>query len=164
MFEAADLIYTKPWSRILTYQIGIVIGFVMDHMKRNSRPLNPISRSLWTAFVCLVFALGVLDDENNYTALQHQLGWSVGRLVYFTVLGSAILLAESGGPHGLVNRLARSPFIRLFSRVSYCFYMCHCVVLLGIFSTLEENVFINNFIMVRILWSRRMIWSAQNCN
>lgn len=180
MFEYADQMYTAPWCRILTYQVGVIIGFALHRIRSldataSAVVLAVIERYLmrpivWTVIVA-VLLVGIYDDETAFGPLQNQLTWSGGRFVLFLVIGSGILLAEleamacPGG--GLVNRIARHPFFERFSKVSYCFYMCHSLVLLGIVSTLEQSVSINNCIMVRnefyshiLLYMDRYLYTA----
>ncbi|OWR49275.1 hypothetical protein KGM_215307 [Danaus plexippus plexippus] len=127
-FTQFDKIYDKPWTRLGPYLVGIATGWIL--FKTNLK-IN-MSRVWWCVgwAVCagvllsLVFGLhgarlaGVTAAV--FSALSHSLwaacvGW--------------VIIACSTGHGGWVRPLLSSPVLYPFSRVTYCAYLVHPVVL-----------------------------------
>lgn len=127
-FTQFDKIYDKPWTRLGPYLVGMVVGWIL--FKTN---LRIRMRKIWawlgwiicsSTLLFLIFGLyktqlGVASAA-VYSALSHSLwaacvGW--------------IIVACSTGYGGWVRHLLSSPILYPFSRVTYCAYLVHPVVL-----------------------------------
>ncbi|XP_041974276.1 O-acyltransferase like protein-like [Aricia agestis] len=127
-FTQFDKIYDKPWTRFGPYLVGMATGWIL--FKTNSK--IRFGR-LWAYFgwaVCsavllfLVFGLYILELSGGgaalYSALSHSLwaaciGW--------------VIVACSTGHGGPVRSLLAWPVLYPLSRVTYCTYLVHPVLL-----------------------------------
>ncbi|XP_037300557.1 nose resistant to fluoxetine protein 6 [Manduca sexta] len=127
-FTQFDKIYDKPWTRLGPYLVGMLTGWIL--FKTN---LKIRMKSIWAwvgwlvcAAMLLFLIFGLYKTELSpaaaavYSALSHSLwaacvGW--------------IIIACSTGHGGWVRPLLSAPFLYPFSRVTYCAYLVHPVVL-----------------------------------
>ncbi|CAG5034852.1 unnamed protein product [Parnassius apollo] len=127
-FTQFDKIYDKPWTRLGPYLVGMATGWIL--FKTNLKiKMNRIWAYVGWA-VCtgtlLFLIFGLYSTQLNvaaaavYSALSHSLwaaciGW--------------IIIACSTGHGGWVHPLLSAPIMYPFSRVTYCAYLVHPVVL-----------------------------------
>jgi len=126
-------IYVKPWSRCGTYLVGVLLGYVL-HRTQNRIRLRPLfTILLWAASagLCLLVLFGltgfakqtlpITSTATGFYASLHRLGWSVGIaiIVYLCVHGYG----------GVMNWLLCLRIWRPASRMSYCLYLVHPVVI-----------------------------------
>ncbi|XP_049887936.1 uncharacterized protein LOC126382208 [Pectinophora gossypiella] len=127
-FTQFDKIYDKPWTRLGPYLVGMAVGWILfkTNLKiRMSKIWAWVGWIICTAtLLFLIFGLyktelGVVSAA-VYSALSHSLwaaciGW--------------IIIACSTGHGGWVSPLLAAPILYPFSRVTYCTYLVHPVVL-----------------------------------
>ncbi|KAJ8734380.1 hypothetical protein PYW07_014931 [Mythimna separata] len=127
-FTQFDKVYEKPWTRLGPYLVGMLTGWILfkTNLKiRMTRVWAAVGWAVCTAtLLFLIFGLyktelGVLSAA-VYSALSHSLwagciGW--------------IIIACSTGHGGWVRPLLSAPVLYPFSRVTYCAYLVHPVVL-----------------------------------
>ncbi|XP_026727453.1 uncharacterized protein LOC113493675 [Trichoplusia ni] len=127
-FTQFDKVYEKPWTRLGPYLVGMLTGWILfkTNLKiKMSRVWASVGWVVCTAtLLFLIFGLyktelGVLSAA-VYSALSHSLwaaciGW--------------IIIACSTGHGGWVRPLLSAPVLYPFSRVTYCAYLVHPVVL-----------------------------------
>ncbi|XP_048482019.1 nose resistant to fluoxetine protein 6 isoform X1 [Plutella xylostella] len=127
-FTSFDKIYDKPWTRLGPYLVGMATGWIL--FKTN---LRIRMNKLWVTvgWLCctgtlLFLIFGLYNTRLSvaaaaaYSALSHSLwaaaiGW--------------IIVACSTGYGGWVRSLLAAPVLYPFSRVTYCAYLVHPVVL-----------------------------------
>ncbi|VVC86998.1 unnamed protein product [Leptidea sinapis] len=127
-FTQFDKIYDKPWTRLGPYLVGMVTGWIL--FKTN---LKIRMNRVWTCvgWICctgmlLFLIFGLYRSELSvasaavYSAVSHSLwaaaiGW--------------IIIACSTGHGGWLHALLSAPVLYPFSRVTYCAYLVHPVVL-----------------------------------
>ncbi|XP_046473634.1 nose resistant to fluoxetine protein 6 [Neodiprion pinetum] len=123
-----DKIYDKPWTRLGPYLIGMSVGYLL--FKTNCK----ITMSKMTVTVgwllstaCLLSLLyGLYETELSlataaaYSSLSHS-AWSLGL--------AWIVVACSTGYGGYVNSILSAPILHPFSRVTYCAYLVHPIVI-----------------------------------
>ncbi|XP_075990168.1 uncharacterized protein LOC142985805 [Anticarsia gemmatalis] len=127
-FTQFDKVYEKPWTRLGPYLVGMLTGWILFKTNLKIR-MNRIWA--WVGWiVCtatlLFLIFGLYQTELGvwsaavYSALSHSLwaaciGW--------------IIIACSTGHGGWVTPLLSAPVLYPFSRVTYCAYLVHPVVL-----------------------------------
>lgn len=127
-FTQFDKVYEKPWTRLGPYLMGMFAGWILFKTNLKIR-MNRIWA--WVGWiVCsatlLFLIFGLYKTELGiwsaavYSALSHSLwaaciGW--------------IIIACSTGHGGWVTPLLSTPVLYPFSRVTYCTYLVHPVVL-----------------------------------
>lgn len=123
-----DKIYDKPWTRLGPYLVGMAVGWILfktDCKIRMSKVTVLLGWSL--SFACLlslVYGLygAVLDPITAaaYSSLSHS-AWAMSL--------SWIVIACSCGYGGPVNKILSWTLLYPFSRVTYCAYLVHPVVI-----------------------------------
>ncbi|KAI8429393.1 hypothetical protein MSG28_000036 [Choristoneura fumiferana] len=146
-FTQFDKIYDKPWTRLGPYLVGMATGWILfkTNLKiRMSRVWAWIGWVICTAtFLFLIFGLyktelGVASAA-IYSALSHSLwaacvGW--------------IIIACSTGHGGWVEPLLSAPILYPFSRVTYCAYLVHPVVLRYVAMHLTHPIHLGELLVV----------------
>ncbi|XP_022113117.2 nose resistant to fluoxetine protein 6-like [Pieris rapae] len=127
-FTQFDKIYDKPWTRLGPYLVGMATGWILFKTNLKIRMSRIWAIVGWV--VCtgtlLFLIFGLYRTELSvgsaavYSALSHSLwaaciGW--------------IIIACSTGHGGWVRPLLSAPVLYPFSRVTYCAYLVHPVVL-----------------------------------
>ncbi|XP_058791730.1 O-acyltransferase like protein isoform X2 [Phymastichus coffea] len=123
-----DKIYDKPWTRLGPYLIGMAVGYYLfktDCKVHMSKATVFIGWLLSTA--CLLSLLyGLYEAELSaaagaaYSSLSHS-AWALGL--------AWIVVACSTGYGGYVNDILSAPILYPFSRVTYCAYLVHPIVI-----------------------------------
>ncbi|XP_018572754.1 nose resistant to fluoxetine protein 6-like isoform X2 [Anoplophora glabripennis] len=123
-----DKIYDKPWTRLGPYLIGMCTGWLL--FKKNCRiRMSKLSVTVgWTASVACLLSLvyGLYETRLTpsagaaYSALSHS-AWAVGL--------SWIVVACCTGYGGIVNKILSATILYPFSRVTYCAYLLHPIII-----------------------------------
>ncbi|KAL4703979.1 hypothetical protein ACJJTC_000365 [Scirpophaga incertulas] len=127
-FTQFDKIYDKPWTRLGPYLVGMLTGWILFKTNLKIRMSRVAVGAGWASCCALLlFLIFGLYRANlstaaaaTYSALSHSLwaacvGW--------------IILACSTGHGGWVRSILAAPVLYPFSRVTYCAYLVHPVVL-----------------------------------
>ncbi|KAH8362612.1 hypothetical protein KR200_004499 [Drosophila serrata] len=123
-----DKIYDKPWTRLGPYLIGMAVGWILFRTNCKIRLPKVTVASAWflamlNLFV-LVFGLYRADLSQltaaAYSSLSHS-AWALS-LAWITI-------ACSTGYGGYINSLLSAPCLYPFSRVTYCAYLVHPIVI-----------------------------------
>ncbi|XP_067638843.1 nose resistant to fluoxetine protein 6-like isoform X2 [Eurosta solidaginis] len=123
-----DKIYDKPWTRLGPYLIGMGVGWILFRTNCKIRLPRLTIATLWilallNLFV-LVFGLYRADLSQftaaAYSSLSHS-SWALS-LAWITI-------ACSTGYGGYINSLLSAPCLYPFSRVTYCAYLVHPIVI-----------------------------------
>ncbi|XP_063984194.1 O-acyltransferase like protein isoform X1 [Diachasmimorpha longicaudata] len=123
-----DKIYDKPWTRLGPYLIGMSVGYFLfktDCKVKMSRTTVVVGWLLSSA--CLLSLLyGLYEAELSpitaaaYSSLSHS-AWALGL--------AWIVVACSTGYGGWVNKILSAPILYPFSRVTYCAYLVHPMII-----------------------------------
>ncbi|XP_005184104.2 nose resistant to fluoxetine protein 6 [Musca domestica] len=123
-----DKIYDKPWTRLGPYLIGMAVGWILFRTNCKIRLSKTKVAIGWTLASLNLFVLvfGLYRAELSqftaalYSSLSHS-AWAVS-LAWITI-------ACSTGYGGFVNTLLSAPCLYPFSRVTYCAYLVHPIVI-----------------------------------
>ncbi|XP_053381296.1 nose resistant to fluoxetine protein 6-like [Mercenaria mercenaria] len=130
--EAFTLIYVKPWCRIAPYVVGLFTGYILyktDCKVKMSKFVNMLGWAIATAFALLVL-YGLYDSEGT-----EKLGVDAAALYNATgrtAWGMAVawvIFACATGYGGPVNALLSWRAIIPLSRLTYCAYLVHPVIM-----------------------------------
>lgn len=123
-----DKIYDKPWTRLGPYLIGMAVGWILFRSNCKIRLPKLTVATAWTLamlnLLVLVFGLYQTDLSQftaaAYSSLSHS-AWALS-LAWITI-------ACSTGYGGYINSLLSAPCLYPFSRVTYCAYLVHPIVI-----------------------------------
>lgn len=128
-----DYYYYAPWCRFHTFGIGIFVGYVVWWSKGKLRMSKIVNLALWlvAAGLCLSVTYGAFSAESGghtptraEKAVYNSLGrtaWSVG-VAY-------VIIACYTGHGGPVNKLLSWPGFVPLSKITYCAYLLHPIVI-----------------------------------
>ncbi|XP_052737109.1 nose resistant to fluoxetine protein 6-like [Bicyclus anynana] len=127
-FTQFDKIYDKPWTRLGPYLVGMATGWILfkTNLKiKMGMVWACVGWAVCTAtFLFLIFGLYKTEldvvSAAVYSALSHSL-WAA--------CVAWVIIACSTGHGGWVRGLLSAPVLYPFSRVTYCAYLVHPVVL-----------------------------------
>ncbi|KAJ6620116.1 Nose resistant to fluoxetine protein 6, partial [Pseudolycoriella hygida] len=123
-----DKIYDKPWTRLGPYLIGMSVGWLLFKTNCKIRMRLPTVVAGWvTSSACLLYLIyGLYNTELSqlyaaaFSSLSHS-AWAAAL--------AWIVVACSTGYGGYINTLLSAPCIYPFSRVTYCAYLVHPIVI-----------------------------------
>ncbi|XP_076387230.1 O-acyltransferase like protein isoform X2 [Megachile rotundata] len=142
-----DKIYDKPWTRLGPYLIGMSIGYFLfktDCKVKMSKTTVVVGWLLSSA--CLLSLLyGLYETELTpimaaaYSSLSHSI-WALGL--------SWIVVACSTGYGGYVNNILSAPILYPVSRITYCAYLVHPLVIRLTAMNLDSPFHLGNYTMM----------------
>ncbi|RZC32187.1 Acyl transf 3 domain containing protein, partial [Asbolus verrucosus] len=144
-----DKIYDKPWTRLGPYLIGICVGWFLFKKNCQLRMSKLVVTSGWTAaLACLLSLVYGLYEVNlspltgaAYSALSHS-AWALGL--------SWVVIACSTGYGGFANAILSSTILYPFSRITYCAYLLHPVVVTLMIMTTDSPLHLGTSLMAII--------------
>ncbi|EFA05306.2 nose resistant to fluoxetine protein 6 [Tribolium castaneum] len=144
-----DKIYDKPWTRLGPYLIGMCVGWFL--FKKNCQlTMSKLAVvSGWTAAIaCLLSLVYGLYEANlsplagaAYSALSHS-AWALGL--------AWIVVACSTGYGGFANSVLSSTILYPFSRITYCAYLLHPVVIRVMTMSMDSPLHLGSLVMIII--------------
>ncbi|XP_072158864.1 O-acyltransferase like protein-like [Bemisia tabaci] len=134
-----DKIYDKPWTRFGPYMVGMSVGWILFKTDCSIKFSKRASICGWTASTLGLLGLlvGLYGQDlhpvtaASYSALSHSL-WALCL--------AWIVIACSTGKGGVVNRFLSSPLWYPYSRVTYCAYLVHPIVMRSMVMTRDSPV------------------------
>ncbi|PNF31216.1 hypothetical protein B7P43_G14861 [Cryptotermes secundus] len=123
-----DKIYDKPWTRLGPYLVGMIVGWILYKTDCKLK-MSKVAVALgWMLCIGCLTALvyGLYDTHLDripaaaYSSLSHT-AWAICL--------SWIVIACSTGYGGYVNKLLSASFLYPFSRVTYCAYLVHPIMI-----------------------------------
>ncbi|XP_050314276.1 nose resistant to fluoxetine protein 6-like [Anthonomus grandis grandis] len=154
-FFMFDLFYDKPWMRITPYLVGMITGYVHFKLKGKLLLTPAVVTIGWilslACLASLVYGLGeeglVLPASALYVSLGHT-AWAISL--------SWITIACSFGYGGPINTLLSCKLFLPLSRLTYCAYLVHPILMyltslildepLPLHAVLIIVVFLGNFL------------------
>ncbi|CAG5094964.1 Similar to nrf-6: Nose resistant to fluoxetine protein 6 (Caenorhabditis elegans) [Cotesia congregata] len=123
-----DKIYDKPWTRMGPYLIGMSVGYILFKTDCKIKMSKATVVVGWLLSIACLLSLiyGLYEAELTpvtaaaYSSLSHS-AWALGL--------SWIIIACSTGYGGWVNEILSAPILYPFSRVTYCAYLVHPIII-----------------------------------
>ncbi|XP_059611002.1 nose resistant to fluoxetine protein 6-like isoform X2 [Phlebotomus argentipes] len=132
-FRDADMVYIKPWTRISSYQSGMMLGFIL-HVTRGRRIyLSPRHTAIIWSAILGFFTVTVAMDPDQPKILM-QLFMSGGRILYGLIMGGIIVICHWGYGRWF-EWLSTRRFIQQFSKLSYTIYLLHPAIGMKVYGT-----------------------------
>ncbi|GFG29906.1 hypothetical protein Cfor_09924 [Coptotermes formosanus] len=144
-----DKIYDKPWTRLGPYLVGMTVGWILYKMDCKIKMSKAAVVIGWTLCIGCLAALvyGLYNTELDrlpaaiYSSLSHT-AWALAL--------SWIVIACSTGYGGYVNKILSASFLYPFSRVTYCAYLVHPIVIRIMVMRLDSPMHLGLEVIVRI--------------
>ncbi|KYN22153.1 Nose resistant to fluoxetine protein 6 [Trachymyrmex cornetzi] len=136
--EFRDVFYFLPWFRISPYVIGIITGYVLTKTKNNLILKKKIIISCWClASACYVFVFSLYERHMSVLATAVY----VALYKIFWAIPIALIIIMSFIKHG--DMITRSLSLKIWvplSRLTYCAYLLHPVIIRSIYLSRETTV------------------------
>ncbi|XP_052221340.1 nose resistant to fluoxetine protein 6-like isoform X1 [Dreissena polymorpha] len=130
--DSFELLYIKPWTRIGPYIVGLLTGYVLYKTKRKVTMSKKANITGWTLSTGLAIALlyGLYSDDgtiklNKVTTIFYN---ATSRTVWGACV-AWVIFACATGYGGPVNALLSWKGIVPLSRLTYCCYLVHPIVM-----------------------------------
>nr|CAD7415766.1 unnamed protein product [Timema poppensis] len=145
-FAQYDELYDKPWTRIGPYLVGMSIGYLL-YRKNCTISINKYVVLLgWTLALtctsCVVYGLYYVDltpvTSATYVSLSHTV-WACAM--------AWILVACCTGHGGYVNAVLSWRYLFPLSRLSYCAYLVHPVLMRSAVLNYDSSIHITRDIV-----------------
>ncbi|XP_031849553.1 nose resistant to fluoxetine protein 6-like [Nomia melanderi] len=146
-FAHYESLYDKPWSRIGPYLLGMMSGWYLHKINCSLRIHKTIALICW--FISFVVMLSIVYGLYGtapgpfmsvaYTVFSHS-GWAVA-------IGW-VLIACVTGNGGIINRILSWKYLYPLSRVSYCAYLIHPLVMRAVVQKGESSMHLTLGMMV----------------
>nr|XP_033327900.1 nose resistant to fluoxetine protein 6 isoform X2 [Megalopta genalis] len=141
-----DKIYDKPWTRLGPYLIGMSMGYFLFKTDCKIKMTKTTVCVGWLlSSACLLSLLyGLYEADLSplmaaaYSSLSHSV-WALGL--------SWIVIACSTGYGGYVNSILSAPILYPFSRITYCAYLIHPLVIRLTALNLDSPFHLGNYTM-----------------
>ncbi|XP_012156246.1 uncharacterized protein LOC101448338 [Ceratitis capitata] len=148
-FESFDFLYDKPWQRVGTYIMGMLAGFIIYKVKKPPPISSRTNYLLWLGSVSLLglIIFGVWNGELSrlttafYVSIGHT-AFGVG-LIW-------IVLSCCWGIAPTANRILSYRGLWPLSRLTYCTYLIHPVIMLITSFRMSGIVHLNNLFVMTI--------------
>ncbi|CRL04481.1 CLUMA_CG017562, isoform A [Clunio marinus] len=123
-----DKIYDKPWTRLGPYLVGMCVGWILfkTNCKIKFTKIQLVTGWTLSVSVLLYLLYGLYKTELTkvaaaaYSSLSHS-AWAIAL--------AWIVIACSTGHGGLLNKFFSATVLYPFSRVTYCAYLVHPIVI-----------------------------------
>ncbi|CAL1284185.1 unnamed protein product [Larinioides sclopetarius] len=134
-----DMIYVKPYIRIGSYLVGIVLGYLVfqrkfSECKRNNLVTLSIGWLATILFSCIAFFALYNRDESDW---ERAIFNGVKDLLFSFSISWVIFVCVTG-QGGIINWLLSLKIFVPFSRLSYCFYFIHMIAIEKYFLSVEQ--------------------------
>ncbi|XP_036140702.1 nose resistant to fluoxetine protein 6 isoform X3 [Monomorium pharaonis] len=132
LYRLRDILYIPPWTRINSYIIGIIAGYILLKLNNNLLLKRKTAILCWCIF-CLASACNIFVLFNKRfesilaTAIYiafHKILWAIGI--------AWIVIACSTKHGGIINKFLSLKIWIPFSRLTYCAYLLNPVVIRSI--------------------------------
>lgn len=148
-----DKIYDKPWTRLGPYLVGMIVGWILYKTDCKIK-MSKVAVALgWMLCIGCLTALvyGLYDTRLDripaaaYSSLSHT-AWAISL--------SWIVIACSTGYGGYVNKLLSATFLYPFSRVTYCAYLVHPIMIRTMAMRMDSPMHLSLEIMTIIFFGQ----------
>ncbi|GAB1602635.1 nose resistant to fluoxetine protein 6-like [Argonauta hians] len=141
--ETFSDIYEKPYTRIGPYLVGLIVGYHLYRTKCHFKINKYINAMLWLVFtvsaLCVLY--GVYSSNNGATVSQATASFytAVNRTVWGMCVGWVVFACCTGNA-GYVNTLLSWKGFITLSRLTYCAYLTHPMVIYYFYFTLRYPI------------------------
>ncbi|GBM82281.1 Nose resistant to fluoxetine protein 6 [Araneus ventricosus] len=149
MQDFFDKIYAKPYTRIGPYLVGIALAYCLFRRKRSNSPsLNWVTLSVGWIFasgIALACQFGLYHQD--LTTVEASFYNALSRVGFASGLGWVIFVCVIG-QGGVVNSILSWKALIPLSRLSYCAYLIHLIVVTTYLSSVRTLI---NFSHINVI-------------
>lgn len=152
-YRDTDAVYTKPWTRISSYQSGMILGFIL-YVTRDRRIYLTRRQTviIWSAILGFFTYTVVMHPDQPKILIY--LFMSSGRIVYGLIVGGIIVICQWGYGRWF-EWISTRRFIWQFSKLSYTIYLIHPAIGMIVYGTDAHVLNISFIKTVSISYNRK---------
>ncbi|XP_017114295.1 uncharacterized protein LOC108137215 [Drosophila elegans] len=155
-FESFDFLYDKPWQRVGSYIVGMCAGYVLYKVKTPPLISRRLNLSLWAAslFVLLIVVFGVWEGQLSTVNTAFYVG------VAHTAFGCGlvwIVLSCCWGLAPTVNAILSYRVMWPLSRLTYCAYLIHPIIMFICSSHMSGTVHLSNPLILTLFLGNAVV-------
>ncbi|CAL1261961.1 unnamed protein product [Larinioides sclopetarius] len=149
MANYIDILYVKPYTRIGPYLVGLLLAsYVCRRTRNNSPSLNWLTLLVgWivASFILLTCKFGFHDQD--FTNVEASFYNALIRVAFASGLGWVIFVCVVG-QGGVVNSILSWKAMIPLSRITYCSYLVHRIILMIYLNSSRELIIYTDSNMV----------------
>ncbi|XP_071956995.1 nose resistant to fluoxetine protein 6-like [Antedon mediterranea] len=147
----ADVIYIRPYTRISTYLVGMALGYILYKYKDRVRMPRFVAIMGWLAAtgIALAVVYGLYGTYHGNPINK------AGSVVYITLCRFSwsvalgwVAFACVTGYGGPVNTLLSWSFWIPLSRINYCAYLLHPIIMFVFYYSLPNLIYFTDLLLV----------------
>ncbi|KAJ9583177.1 hypothetical protein L9F63_022477 [Diploptera punctata] len=145
-----DELYDKPWTRLGPYVIGMCAGWILHTTNCKIKMHKALVVIGWALSIAMSFVLvhGLYGDlgpimSAAYVALSHT-AWAIAV--------AWIVIACTTGNGGYVNKVLSCKFLYPLSRITYCAYLVHPLVMISVIMHLDSPMHLARASMIIVIF------------
>ena len=147
--------YSAPWTRYQAYLIGILLGYILHHMRGKPVKLRKdLNIFGWEASFLAAFAV-VYGLYNARKTHEMTLFWSTMYNTFHRIAWNGalawVIFSCSKGYGGLINEFLSWSVFAPLSRLTFCTYLIH-INIIGVFGASVLSSFPNDVEMFTSVW------------
>ncbi|XP_030381995.1 uncharacterized protein LOC115629634 [Scaptodrosophila lebanonensis] len=155
-FESFDFLYDKPWQRVGAYIVGMFAGYVLYKIKTPPIISTRLNALLWIGSLGLliVVVFGVWEGELSPVNTAFYVG------VGHTAFGCGlvwIVLSCCWGLAPTINSILSCRVLWPLSRLTYCAYLIHPIIMFICSSRMSGTVHLNNTMLMTIFLGNAVV-------
>ncbi|CAL1300535.1 unnamed protein product [Larinioides sclopetarius] len=134
-----DIVHSKPYTRLGSYLVGIVLGCYISNRKlSNIKECSQVTLSSgWIISILLLWFSSVANTHIQGPDYEIAASTSIKHLFYACSLSWIIFVCVTG-QGGILNEFLSCKFFKILSRLSYSAYLIQILVMEKYFLSLEE--------------------------
>ena len=147
--------YTAPWARYQAYLIGILLGYILHHLRGKPVKIRKdVNIFVWEAAFLAAFAV-VYGLYNTKKTNEITLFWSTMYNTFQRIAWNGalawVIFSCSKGYGGLINEFLSWSVFAPLSRLTFCTYLIHIHVI-GFFANSVLQSFPSDYQMFTLVW------------
>ncbi|XP_076346879.1 nose resistant to fluoxetine protein 6-like isoform X1 [Tachypleus tridentatus] len=153
-----NTIYQKPWCRIGAYLVGILLGYILYRLEKKKNFLNKwlvLVGWLLATGICMCILYGMYHANPGVKVSAFY--FSVSRTMWAVGLAWLIFACVTGHG-GFINTILSWGFWIPLSRLSYCAYLIHPLILFWYFQSRNSLLYFSHETMVSC-FTAFLVWS-----
>ncbi|BFG00552.1 uncharacterized protein DMAD_00520 [Drosophila madeirensis] len=155
-FESFDFLYDKPWQRVGSYIVGMFTGYVLYKVKTPPQVSRRLNAALWTGSLAtlLIVIFGVWEGQLSTGSTAFYVG--VGHTAF--ACGMVwIVLSCCWGLAPTVNAILSYRVLWPLSRLTYCAYLIHPIIMFICSSHMSGTVHLSNLLILTLFLGNAVV-------
>ncbi|KAH8295981.1 hypothetical protein KR018_008985 [Drosophila ironensis] len=155
-FESFDFLYDKPWQRVGSYIVGMCAGYALYKVKTPPTISRRLNLLLWTGSIAvlLIVVFGVWKGQLSAVNTAFYVG------VAHTAFGCGlvwIVLSCCWGLAPMVNAILSYRVLWPLSRLTYCAYLIHPIIMFICSSHMSGTVHLSNLLILTLFLGNAVV-------